>query len=85
MLLHIPETSPSITNCHMIKVTYELKVKAKLANKVKVVACLPITIGTTVGDAAIHNKYSEQLHESLSRCSSQETISSSASDSFLLY
>ena len=86
MFLHIPETSPSIMNCHMIKVTYELKVKVKLANKVKVVACLPITIGTTAGDAAaVHDKYSEHLHESLSRCSSKETISSSISDTFLLY
>ena len=86
MLLHIPETSPSIMNCHMIKVTYELKVKVKLANKVKVVACLPITIGTTAGDAAaVHDKCSEHLHESLSRCSSKETISSSTSNTFLLY
>ena len=34
LLLHIPQTSPSITNCHMVKVTYELKVKVKLANKI---------------------------------------------------
>lgn len=86
MLLHIPQTSSSITNCHMVKVTYELKVKVKLANKVKVVACLPITIGTSAQDAAVADKCSEKdVHMSLARCPSEETIGSTSSNSYLLY
>lgn len=85
LLLRIPQTSSSITNCHMVKVTYELKVKAKLANKVKVVACLPITIGTVAQDSSVHDKCGEQLDVSLTRCPSEETITSSSSSSYLLY
>lgn len=86
MLLHIPQTSPSITNYHMVKVTYELKVKVKLANKVKVVAHLPITIGAATQDGAVHKRYAEQ-DVSLTRCSSisSSSISSSSSSSYLLY
>lgn len=84
MFLHIPQTSPSITNCHMVRVTYELKVKVKLANKVKVVAHIPITIGTTTHDGSTHNK-SDKQDVSLTRCPSEETISSTSSSSFLLY
>ena len=85
LLLRIPQTSSSITNCHMVKVTYELKVKVKLANKVKVVACLPITIGTITQDGTVHDKSGEQLDVSLTRCPSEETITSSSSSNYLLY
>ena len=85
LLLCIPETSPSITNCQMVKVTYELKVKVKLANKVKVVACLPITVGTTALDSVVHDKCRDQLDVSLTRCQSEETITSFSSNTYLLY
>ena len=85
LLLRIPQTSPSITNCHIVRVTYELKVKVKLANKVKVVACLPITIGTIAHDGTVNDKCREQLDVSLARCPSEEIITSSSSSSYLLY
>ena len=86
LLLHIPQTSSSITNCHMIKVTYELKVKLKLNNKVKVVAYLPITIGTVGQDPTVHEKCREQdVQVSLTKYPSEETIGSFSSSSYLLY
>lgn len=84
LLLHIPQTSASITNYNMVKVTYELKVKVKLANKVKVVAYLPITIGMITEDCPVLDTC-RKADVSFTRCSSEETISSCSSSNYLLY
>jgi len=81
MFLHIPQTSPSITNYDMLKVTYKLKVKLKMANGIKVVAFLPITIGTVSFDEYVleRDQYAEVTRSHLLRLPSLETLSSDSS------
>lgn len=78
MLFVIPQTSPSIINCNILKVTYELKVKLKMANGIKVVALLPITIGSASLDEYVHktSQCAELPENQLSRSSSIQSLSS---------
>ena len=87
MFLHVPETSPSITNYNLLKVTYKLKVKLRMSNGIKVVAFLPLTIGRVSRDQCLHDRSqcTEPTNSSLSTSSSVETLSSdSLSDSLNL-
>ena len=84
MCLCVPQTIPSIINCNMVKVTYKLKVKLKMNNGIKVVAFLPITIGSASVDECAHEK--SRLAEdclSVAKSSSAETLSSDLSDDCL--
>ena len=77
MHLCIPKTSPSITNFDMIKVTYKLDVKLKMSNGIKLVASLPITIGSISPDEYTHDtsQFTELAEDYLSKSSSAETLS----------
>ena len=85
--LRIPQTSPTIMNCTMVKVTYMLKVKLKMTNGIKVVALLPITIGGISLNECVHER-SEFADHGLTEChspksSSMETLSLDSSNDCL--
>jgi len=84
-ILHIPSTSPSITDCHLVKVTYELKVKLRMTNKSKLTVSLPITIGTakTIQEESSDDGYGEQ-HNLVTRYPSNDTLQSVSSTEWLL-
>lgn len=83
MCLCIPQTSPTIINCNMVKVTYKLKVKLKLTNGIKVVAFLPITVGSVSLDE--HALEKNQFIENHLSTSSADTLSlDSSTDSLNL-
>ena len=78
LYLCIPKSSPSIINFDMIKVTYKLEVKLKMSNNIKLVASLPITIGSISPDectAHERSQFAELAEDYLSKSSSAETLS----------
>jgi len=81
-MLHIPQTSPSITDCHIVKITYELKVKLRMTNKSKLTVSLPITIGTakTIQEESSDDGYSNLV----TRYPSNDTLLSVSSTECLL-
>ena len=86
MYLHIPmQTSPTIINCDMVKVTYLLKVKLKMTNGIKVVAYLPITIGGISLDECMHERSEviELTEHHSSESSSIKTLSLDSSNDCL--
>ena len=87
MYLHIPQTSPTITNCNTVKVIYLLKVKLKVTTGVKVVAHLPITIGGISSDECVHDhetsEFVELTERNLSTSSSMDILSLDSSNDCL--
>ncbi|XP_065920107.1 arrestin domain-containing protein 17-like [Dysidea avara] len=81
-MLQIPSTSPSITDCHLVKVTYELKVKLRMTNKSKLTVSLPITIGSAKEESS-DDGYSEQCNL-VTRYPSNDTLLSVSSTECLL-
>jgi len=83
--LLIPSTSPSIIDCDLVKVTYELRVKLKLTNKSKLIATLPITIGNAnaMQEEGSIDGYSEQSNL-VTRYPSNDTLLSVSSTDCLL-
>ena len=76
--LCVPKTSPSIINFDMIKVTYKLEVKLKMSNNIKLMASLPITIGSISPDECVaheRSQFAELTEDYLSKSSSADTLS----------